>query len=187
MLEEIIEFSKLIGKLKKIERTGWITWKQLNIKNPESVADHVFRTAMLAMVMADVKKLDAEKMVRMALLHEIGEAIIGNWDIHAKKRLGTEVKEKKEREAIKKILSSLPKDLSEKCSEILNEYQERKTKESKLVRQLELLEMILQALEYQKEGYDKEKLRDFFDFHEEDFEDPDLKKMFELLKKERIK
>jgi putative hydrolase of HD superfamily len=185
MLEEIIEFCKLIGRLKKIERTGWVTWKGLNIQNPESVAEHVFRTAILTMIIADMKKLDTEKMVRMALLHETGEALIGDWDIHAKKRLGKIVKIEKEKEAIKKMLSLLPSDLSEKYSKLLKEFQAQETKEAKLVHEIEVLEMVMQALEYMKEGYKKEALDDFFDFHTHEFTDEDIKKIYDLMDKER--
>ena len=91
MYEEIIEFIRLIGKLKKIKRSGWLTWKRLAVENPESVADHVFRSAILGMIISDIKKLDMEKVVRMILLHEIAEPIIGDWDRPAKKRLGADV------------------------------------------------------------------------------------------------
>lgn len=170
--EHIIEFLKLVGRLKKIERTGWVTWKSLNIENPESVADHVFRTALLSMVAADIKnskragnlkKLDTEKILRMALFHEIGEAIIGDWDYYAKKKLGSELKDKKEAEAVKKILSLLPKDLEAEYWKLFDELSRNETPESKLVNSMDVLETSAQAVEYANEGYDKEKLKDFLD------------------------
>ncbi|MEM5772607.1 MAG: HD domain-containing protein [Candidatus Aenigmatarchaeota archaeon] len=88
MNEELIEFFKTIGKLKKIERTGWVT--NVGIENPESVAEHSFRSAVLCMIFSDIKKLDTEKMVRMALIHDLAEALIGDWDNFAKKKLGLE-------------------------------------------------------------------------------------------------
>lgn len=183
-MEEIIEFSKLIGKLKKIERTGWVT--KANIENPESVAEHVFRSATISMVIGDLKRLDTEKMIRMSLLHELQEAIMGDWDVYTKKKLGQERFEKRERETIKEVLGKLPKELEIRYMDIWKEFQEKKTKEAKLVEQIEKLEMVFQALEYEKEGYDKDKLETFWKYVKERLEDSELKKIFEALEKERL-
>lgn len=183
MLKEIIKFSKLVGKLKKVERTGWVTWAK--IENPESVADHIFRTAVLGMIISDIKKLNTEKVVRMILLHDLSETIMGDWDYYTKKKLGKEKKLEREKEAMNKVLSILPRELNEKYSTIWKELFEGESEEAKLVKQIDILEMIFQALEYEKEGYDKERLDAFWRFHKDDFKDPNLKKLFELLEKER--
>lgn len=185
MYEEILEFSKLIGKLKRIERTGWVTWA--NVENPESVAEHIFRTAVLGLVIADMKKLDTEKVVRMCLLHDLPEAIIGDWDPIAKKKLGIEKWKAKEKEALEKILLLLPENLREKYQETWNEFEEGKTNEAKIVKQLDRLEMIIQASEYLEEGYKEEDLKEFFDWHVKEFTDENLKKIFDLVNKKRLK
>jgi len=183
MLKEIIEFSKLIGRLKKTERTGWVTW--VKIENPESVADHIFRTAVLGMVISDIKRLNTEKIVRMILLHDLSEAIMGDWDYYTKKKLGKEKKREREKESMEKVISLLPKKLRKKYFDIWKELFDEKSEEAKLIKQIDMLEMIFQALEYEKEGYDKERLDAFWRFHKEEFKDSDLKKLFELLGKER--
>lgn len=183
MLKEIIEFSKLIGKLKKIERTGWVTGP--GIKNPESVADHTFRTVALAMVIADIKKLDAEKMMRMALLHDLGEAITGDFDFYAKKRFTADEIEQKEGEAILRILSTLPGELRSNYLEIWKEYRKQETTEARFVKEIDRIEMIFQAWEYEKEGYDKERLERFWEKTKPLIRDPDIKKLFELLAEQR--
>ena len=185
MLEEILEFSKLIGKLKKIERTGWVTWS--NVQNPESVAEHIFRTAVLGLIVADMKKLNAEKVVRMCLLHDLPEAIIGDWDPIVKKKLGMEKWKAKEKEALTKLLSMLPEKIRGKYLEAWEEFEGMKTKEAKIVKQLDRLEMIIQALEYLEEGYKEDDLKEFFDWHVDEFKDPELKKLFDLINKERLK
>src|SRR3990170_7380605 len=151
MLGEIIEFSKLIGRLKKIERTGWKTWAK--IENPESVADHIFRTAVLGMMVSDIKKLDTEKITRMTLLHDLTEAVMGDWDYYTKRKLGVEKFKQREREPVEQIVSLLPKELRKKYFEIMKEFIEEKSEEAKLVKQIDKLEMMIQALEYEKEGY----------------------------------
>ena len=185
MIEELLEFSKLVGKLKKIERTGWVTWAK--IENPESVAEHIFRTAVLGLIVADMKKLNTEKVVRMCLIHDLPEAIIGDWDPKAKKKLGLDKWKAREKEAANKMFSLLPNDIKEKYVEAWNELEGMKTEEAKIVKQLDRLEMVIQAQEYLEDGYKEDDLKEFFDWHADEFKDDDLKKIFDLINKERSK
>jgi len=183
VLKDIIEFCKFAGKLKKTKRTGWDM--RVGIKDGESVADHSFRAALMAMVLADMRKLDTEKIMRMALLHDLGESIIGDWDALQTKLDGRQAeKQQKEDEALRKILALLPKDIESKYLETLKELSARETEESKLFRQLDRLETILQAIEYQKEGHDKKKFEAFWDA-KRSIQDEELLKIVELLEKER--
>lgn len=181
--EKIIEFAKIVGKLKKVERTGWVTTAK--IQNPESVAEHSYRAAVMGMLISDIKKLDTEKVVRMLLLHDIAEVIIGDWDLSAKKKLGIENKNRKEKEAFEKIMQMLPQSQREEYAKIWKEFEERKTEEAKIVYQVEKLEMIVQALEYIEEGHDKEKLESFFKNEKEKFIDKNMKTLFEILEKRK--
>ena len=181
--EKIIELTRLAGKLKKIERTGWVNW--VKVEDPESVAEHTFRMALLGMMVADIKKLNTEKIVEMILLHDIHESVMGDWDYFAKKKLGKDSFKKREKESIEEISSSIPEGLKEKYYELMKELSEEKTEEARLIKQIDRLEMLFQALDYEKEGYDKKRLDAFWAFHEKDFVDPDLKKIFELLKQRR--
>ncbi|MBU4057835.1 HD domain-containing protein, partial [Patescibacteria group bacterium] len=138
--ENIIEFLKIVGKLKKVERTGWVT--QVGISNPESVAEHSFRAAIIGMFVSDIKKLNTEKVMRMLLLHDLAEAIIGDWDLNAKKKLGIEKKNEKESEAFERIMQTLPGEQKEKYGELWKEFSEGKTEEAKIAYQSEKLEMI---------------------------------------------
>ena len=184
-LKEIIEFSKAAGKLKKVRRTGW--GMRVGIKDAESVADHTYRAALMAMVVADARGLDTEKVVRMALMHDLGETIIGDWDALQTKLDGrVEEKQKKENEAFRKILSMLPKELEQKYVELWEELVAGETEESKLFKQADRLETILQALEYEKEGYGKERFEAFWGARRS-VKDHDLVKIVEILEKERAK
>jgi len=185
MLEEFLEFNRLIGRLKKTERTGWIT--RIGIENPESVADHTFRVTILSMVIGDKKKLDTEKMIRMALLHDLQETIMGDWDLYAKNKLGHENFLKKEKESIKKVLVTLPKELEKKYFEIWEEFHDQKSEEAKIVKNIDKIEFVLQALEYEKEGHDKEKFDKLWKHMKKNYEKIGLKNIFEILEKERIK
>lgn len=144
---KLLDFFQTVGKLKTIKRTGWINHK---IPNPESVADHSFRTAVLAMVLAPKLGVNVEKAIKMALVHDIGEAKIGDVvTMQGKQTLATQ-SEKLELEAaaFKQIFSLIDGD---QFVSLFNEFEEGVTKEAKLVKELDKLEMAMQAYEYEKE------------------------------------
>lgn len=183
MIEEVVEFCKLVGNLKKNKRTGWVT--EVGIENAESIADHILRTTILTMVISDMRRLDTEKMIRMALLHDLEEAIMGDWDRETKDRFGEKEVRKRENESIKKILSKLPENFGKKYMELWKEVKEKKSKEARLIEEIDKLEMVFQALEYEKDGYDKKRLEKFWEFSKKRIKDPELKNIFELLEKRR--
>ncbi len=115
--------------------------------------------AIIAMVLADLQRLDTHKVLKMSLLHDIAESIIGDLtpeDIQKKE------KNKIENDAIKKILNNLPDSLAKEYLFIWNEYSENTTKEAILVHEVDKLEMVIQASAYMDDGIKKEKLEQFF-------------------------
>lgn len=183
VIHGIMDFCKHAGKLKRISRKGWVSW--VKVKQPESVADHSFRSAILAMCLSDLRGLDTEKIVRMALLHDVHEALIGDYDYFDKKKMGLDEVKEREEKAINSIFSVLPETIKGKYFLLADEYRRQETEDANLVRQIDQIEMIMQALEYEKEGYDKTKLQAFWDDVRKNLKDHDLKMMFELLEKER--
>ena len=163
---------------KQKERTGWV---EVGVYQPESVADHTFRTAFLCMLYADMEALDTLKLVRMALIHDLPEAVIG--DLTPSKKTA-ETKEKEEN-AIIQILSLLPKKRRENYLAVWKEYQEGKTREAKAVRQLEKIEMALQAKEYEKMGTASKSLGRFIKSAEEATAWPELKRFLSCVLEER--
>ncbi len=177
-LQDIITFLRTSGTLKHIQRTGWV---DIGINEPESVADHTFRTAVLCMLYADLKKLDVTKMLKMALIHDIPEAIIG--DLMPSQK-NSETK-RDEQDAICDIFNLLPKKQRTEYLAIWTEYQQGKTQEAKAVRQLDKIEMALQAKEYEKMGYDKKCLERFVNSAQQFTEWVDLKHLLECILEER--
>ena len=179
---EIIEFAKVIGKLKRTPRTGWGV---CGVKNSKSVAEHSFRTTFLAMLFSDLKGKN-DRLVRMALLHDIEEAVTG--DIMTMEKVKDRKKaEKKAKDGIGKALSALPKGLKEKYFKLWNESEQLKTKDAKLLKQIDYVEQMMQALEYEHEqGVN---LEEFWVFMEKEFRftDPLIRKVFEQLKAQRPK
>ena len=82
-LEKLGKFSEAVGKLKTLKRAGWTS--HVGIKSSESVPEHSFRSAVLAMCIGDLANVDAEKLIRMLLLHDVQEALTGDYDSFAKK------------------------------------------------------------------------------------------------------
>ena len=143
MLNNLVEFFRTAGSLKRIPRSGWV---EAGVDSSESVADHTFRTAILCMAVSDLEDLDGLKMLRMALLHDLPEAITGDLTPLEKSEEATE----REGAAMKQLLNLLPEKLQEGYVKLWFEYKEGKTKEARAVRELEKLEMALQAREYEK-------------------------------------
>ncbi len=177
-LQNLIKFLEITGILKQTERTGWV---QVGVYQPESVADHTLRTAFLCMLYADMETLDPLKLVRMALLHDLPEAVIGDLTPPQKT---AETKEK-EKAAMNQILILLPEKQRETYLAVWNEYQEGKTKEAKAVRQLEKIEMALQAKEYEKMGTANESLERFINTAEDVTVWPELKRLLSAVVEER--
>jgi putative hydrolase of HD superfamily len=182
--KDFLEFAKIMGKLKRTPRTGW---KMRKVKNPESVADHIFRTTLLGMLLSDLEKLNTEKIIRMLLLHDIQESLTR--DISSIKKEKDIKKFKKiEENAMKKVLLILPKEIRRKYFSLWKEKEKGKTKEAKLCEDIDRLEMMIQALEYEKEQPNKKKNLEVY-WLKENLDKPKnyplLIKLYEKLKKER--
>lgn len=157
---DFIDFAKTIGKLKTTKRTGWIKYGR--VKDPESVADHVTRLIVLALVAGDEFGVDTKKLVDMAIVHDLAESIVG--DIvaeYADKELVNAKKEKNQLEskAIRKLLKSFKN--GKQLLGLWEEYEKQESKEAKVLKQLDKFEMALQALEYE-EVTDPKKLDPFW-------------------------
>ncbi|KAF8141937.1 HD domain-containing protein [Boletus edulis] len=65
-----LAFFHVLERLKTQKRTGWIDH---NVPNPESISDHMYRMAILAMCTSDAT-LDVPKCVMMCVVHDLAEA-----------------------------------------------------------------------------------------------------------------
>ena len=168
-----IDFFKTAIHLKKIQRQGWID--KLSMDSSESVADHSFSMAMMGMVISDLENYDSEKILKMILLHDLAESEIGDY---TPEQISVEKKREIENVAFLKILKTLSDSIKSQYLKIWQEYQKGDSFESKIVHQLDRLEMALQAKTYQNEGYSKEKLQTFFNTAEKEIDHPKLKELF---------
>ena len=169
----ILDFLKDSANLKSISRQGWID--KLSIKNPESVADHSYSMAIMAMIISDLENYDSEKILKMTLLHDLAESKIG--DI-TPEQMTPENKMKIENDAFNKIIDQLPEIVKSQYLEIWKEYQNNNSKESLFVHQIDKLEMALQAKIYQKDGKTIEDIEPFLESAKRSITDKKLKEIF---------
>jgi putative hydrolase of HD superfamily len=169
----ILNFFKTAANLKNISRQGWID--KLSLDSPESVADHSYSMAIMGMVISDLENYNSEKILKMVLLHDLAESKIGDY---TPDQISKEKKKELENKAFFEIVRNLPDSVRTQYLKIWQEYQENNSPESKIVHQIDRLEMVLQAKLYQKEGYPKEKLHSFFESAKIDIVHPKLKELF---------
>ena len=169
----LIEFFQTVLKLKTIHRQGWKN--HLDMKEPESVADHSYSMTVLAMVLSDLKKLDTARIIKMSLLHDLTEAVTGDLTPGQKSK---PQKEKLENAAMKKILQGLSRQQKTEYWEIWQEYQKNSSKEARLLHQIDKLEMAIQANEYKNLGFTKKQLAPFLESARAATTDPQLRKLF---------
>ena len=131
----------------------------------------------MSMILADLEGLNSEKIIKMALLHDLAESIIG--DI-TPDHITKNEKITKENHAIKQILKNLPDEIAESYVKIWNEYQEKYSEEAILLHDIDKLEMIFQAKFYENEGIPKKKLQTFFNATKE-VENKNLRKIISKL------
>lgn len=150
---DIITFAKIVGKLKTLKRAGWV---KRGIKNPESVAEHSFRVVVLAMILSHGKKLNVEKVLKMAVIHDLAEALVGDiiWEWGNKQLIPEESKLSKEREALRKIFKDVPN--KEEYFDLWREWEKQETPESQFIKKIDKLETSIQTLEYENQGADLE-------------------------------
>ncbi|OGX40554.1 MAG: hypothetical protein A3G91_00470 [Omnitrophica WOR_2 bacterium RIFCSPLOWO2_12_FULL_50_9] len=133
--------------LKKIKRSGW--WVA-GIKDPESVAEHSFRCAIMGYYMAHLERADAAKVMLMALFNDVHEARIN--DLHKMGHYYIDFKEA-EKKVFKDQIRDLDGSVRTQLKAVRNEYEAQKTKESLIARDADILECLLQAKEYYDSGY----------------------------------
>ncbi|HII15582.1 MAG TPA: HD domain-containing protein [Nanoarchaeota archaeon] len=172
----IVQFYFEFVHLKQLYRQGW-RLRGVPEDKCESVADHSFGTGVLAYVVANeyFPSLDASKVLLLATFHDLCEAHGGDPTPHD--NIPPEVKSAKESAAIKKLFRSLPQ--GQKYVQIWEEYEEQKTPEARFVKEIDRLEMALQAAVYEKQG--REDLEEFFPWVQQRVSSPKVKEILEDL------
>ena len=121
--------------LKNVLRAGWV---RAGIDSPESVAAHSWGMSMLALKLTP-KELDLTRVLSLCIVHDIPEVRVGDLTPHD----DTSTKAEDELKAMT--------EMAPEWVALFIEYEEGKTAEAKFVKQLDKLDMALQAERYQSE------------------------------------
>ena len=133
--DEFVRFLNRIEKLKCETRHSWTsTGRQ------ESVAEHSWRLAVMALLCKDeFPALDIEKVVKMCLIHDFGEAITGDIPAFLKKKED----ETAENVAIADLLSDLPITARDELTSLFEEMREIQSDEARLYKSLDNMEALI--------------------------------------------
>ena len=177
---ELIEFMGTLKKLKSNTRHVW-----MECGRRESVAEHSWRLAVMAMMVADeFPGIDLLKVLKMCLIHDFGEAITGDIPSFLK----TKQDEEKETIAIENMLEALPENMVADFKALFSEMDELKTTEAKLYKALDRIEAVVSHNESPIETWLPNEYTDNIIYGIENAEfSPYLKTLREMLIEDSIK
>jgi putative hydrolase of HD superfamily len=147
-----------LQRLKRLDRTGWV----LRGLPPgaESVAAHSFGVAFAAMLLADEVAargvaLDVERVLRLALLHDLAETRTGDMPRTMADYYGKDVRKRAERAAFDDIMRGLGTSQDGggvRYAELHEDYEERASLEARLVKAADIIDLLAQALMFERAG-----------------------------------
>lgn len=182
-MEGLVYFWRLAAKLKTERRKGWV--QRLHLSNVESVADHSYGVAMLSLYMGKSRGCDVEKLLKLALIHDLEESVIGDLTPLDKRKRGTKSVLGLKRLAMDEVLRRLPLEGKREYRELWTDLNRGLSREARLVKDLDALEMALQAGEYGKRAGTRNSLPEFYRSALKDVEDPALKEIVRGLARAR--
>lgn len=159
-----------VGDLKVLPRTGWLL---ANVADVESVADHTAGVALISLFIAEAintdlvdqglsQPLDIGVVVQMALIHDLAESVLTDLPKRASRYLGEEIKHQTEAAITAEIINLLPNGA--RYLDLWHAYVAASTPEARLVKDVDKLEMVAQALRYTVRG--QQNLREFWEGHQ---------------------
>jgi len=139
-LAGILAFVQAAEQLKDTLRSG-----ATRAGRPESTAEHSWRLALMVLVLdreLDAEGIDVTKLLKLCLVHDLGEAISG--DVPAPLQTPGDDRQKRERRDFRTLCEVLPHDISEKLLALWDEYAEAMTQEARIAKAFDKLETMLQ-------------------------------------------
>ena len=142
-----------MGHLKRIRRAGW---QLLGIQQPESVAEHSFRVAVVGIMLASMEGADVGRTAAMCAIHDGHETRIGDVPSVGRAYITSAVPE-----AINAHqTAAMPDVMAKVFQDLVVEFEAAETLESRVARDADKIETLLQAAEYAAQGYDTEPWRE---------------------------
>ncbi len=155
-----IEFLYEIGCLRFIPRM----WQHVTGLNFANLAEHTLRVTWIAATIAKYEKVNIDKVVKMALVHDVGESRTG--DAHYVAKMYSERNEEK---AIEDIFKDT--GFAEEFINLWKEYEKRESIESKIVKDADKLDV---EFELQEQAAKGSKLKDEWQEERKEFVYPTL-------------
>lgn len=135
------------GLLKRYKRTGWVI---AGVPNPESIADHSHRTALVAAVIAELEGTNPERAAFLALFHDTQETRLTDIPYIGKRYL----KATSNAEVTADQVAGMQEGLARLIGDAETEYEAKETHEARCAKDADKLECLLQAVEYRDQGTD---------------------------------
>lgn len=134
--KDFINFLGKVEKLKSVPR-HCVTADGVT----ENVAAHSWRVALMALLLKDeMEDVDMDKVIRMCLIHDIGEAVTGDIPTFDKTAKHEEI----EKKAVDNLLKNLPDGLYLEFTELFAEMEALETREARVYKALDKLEAVIQ-------------------------------------------
>jgi putative hydrolase of HD superfamily len=148
--QQLLLFLLQANHLKTTPRTGWAL---RGVPAPESVADHSHGVALFTLLLLDLvpdhqDRLDRQKALAMAILHDLPECITGDISLGASRHLPEGTKHQVENHALAELLADLP--FAGRWRELWQEFEQHDSPEAQLVRDADRLDLLLQAHVYEQ-------------------------------------
>jgi putative hydrolase of HD superfamily len=142
-LAGVLEFLRGAERLKNVTRSAWTSSGR-----PESVAEHTWRLCLMAIALHSAfPGVDLGRLLRICVIHDLGEAIGGDVPAPEQARAraeGRAAKADQERRDLLELLAPLPPAVRDEITSLWDEYEAAATPEAKLAKALDKLETILQ-------------------------------------------
>lgn len=146
-IEGLLRLLSRADRLERLPRTGWLA---SGVQQPESVAAHSWEVTLVAAWLADhvERQVDVERVLRTAVLHDIGEAMLTDLPRPVKELVGREAVDDAEGEAVEAILGGL----GQGWSDAVEGYRSQSTPEARLVKAADRIQMMAKSLSYDAQG-----------------------------------
>jgi putative hydrolase of HD superfamily len=134
-------------RLKRVPRTGWV---MRGVPEAESVADHSYGVALIALLLAEMasEAVDRAKLFTIALLHDLPESVVSDLPSPAMIHFPADVKQSAEAAVLAQLLDGLPS--AKRWRAWWQEFEDGTSLEGQLVRDADRLDMLIQAHVYEK-------------------------------------
>jgi putative hydrolase of HD superfamily len=151
MLSTLLE----LQRLKRLDRTGWVL--RGLAPGAESVAAHSYGVAFAAMLLADEVRargveVDVERVLRIALLHDLAEARTGDMPRTMALYYGAKARHAAERAAFDDMVRGLGEARGADYASLHADYEARESLEARLVKAADIVDLLTQALAFERAG-----------------------------------